>query len=73
MSNGEPTRHAIIAGKKGILDQTVRQNHNRNLLIRGMIEDQETNSNQDQDLQETVITAENQDTNKLNAEQESIH
>ena len=71
MNNGKENRHVIIVERKDILGLTVKQNHKPQ--IKGMREDQEINSNQDQDLLEIVIIAENQDINKLNVKQESTH
>ena len=71
MNSGEPTRHAIIVKRKDTSDQTVKQNHSR--IIQTTKEDQEISNKQDQGLQGTVITVENQDISKQNAEQESTH
>ena len=71
MSSGEKNRHVITAGRRDISDQIVRRNHNR--ITKTTRGDQETNNNQDQDSQETVITVEDQDINRLNVEQGSIH
>ena len=71
MSSGEENRHVTTVEGRDISGQIARQNHNK---IIGIIkEDQEANNKQEQGSRETVIIAENQNINKQNVEQESIH
>ena len=71
MSNGEPTKRVIIAEGRDTSDQIVKQNHSR--VTKLTKEDRKINNKQDQDLLETVITAENQDINRLNVGQGLTH
>ena len=71
MSSGGQTKRVTTVGRKDISDQIAKQNHNR--VIKTTRGDQETNNHKDQGSQEIVITVENQDINKRNAGQGSIH